>query len=526
MVLTDEQRRRIELNRQRALEKSRQRLSTQHVASRFGGKKNSNNYGGQTGGCGESSSGLATSLPTTNHSAADADVGDKSSAPARESFGDSNIDWSAAVDDMERIVASASLASKMTISNNTSKAPSQQTNANKRKKLDNNNDDYPHHYFSATSQPTDRADAMGGLSNINSTQLTDEQRVRIEENRQKALAKKQMKSTTAPSDNGREPSASTVLTEQQQLRMEANKRRALEKKEQKERAAATPCTITHTKTKQAATSDGYESSASAVLTEEQRSRIEENRRRALEKKQKALSQSVTASDTQQVIVSKKQESVLTEEQRAMIEEKRRTALEKKQAAQKVSVDSIGSLNEQCNRQSSAVEAATVLSSLTDEQKTKIEEKRLLALQKKQSAQALTDTEAPTAAEGTKAPAKEPTETELPQLPPDLHYDESRCLPVDDEHTDTLIENAKLDKPLLNGWTLYGHQQEGVLRSLRMRRLVLAFDMGLGKMQCLIESIACFFFAARGDVLTTSFHAKGKRSLDVYGQRHSSRPLRD
>ena len=523
MVLTDEQRRRIELNRQRALEKSRQRLSTQHVASRFGGKKNSNNYGGQTGGCGESSSGLATSLPTTNHSAADADVGDKSSAPARESFGDSNIDWSAAVDDMERIVASASLASKMTISNNTSKAPSQQTNANKRKKLDNN---CPHHYFSATSQPTDRADAMGGLSNINSTQLTDEQRVRIEENRQKALAKKQMKSTSAPSDNGLEPSASTVLTEQQQLRMEANKRRALEKKEQKERAAATPCTITHTKTKQAATSDGYESSASAVLTEEQRSRIEENRRKALEKKQKALSQSVTASDTQQVIVSKKQESVLTEEQRAMIEEKRRTALEKKQAAQKVSVDSIGSLNEQCNRQSSAVEAATVLSSLTDEQKTKIEEKRLLALQKKQSAQALTDTEAPTAAEGTKAPAKEPTETELPQLPPDLHYDESRCLPVDDEHTDTLIENAKLDKPLLNGWTLYGHQQEGVLRSLRMRRLVLAFDMGLGKMQCLIESIACFFFAARGDVLTTSFHAKGKRSLDVYGQRHSSRPLRD
>eukprot|EP00581_Thalassiosira_minuscula_P006574 CAMPEP_0183743914 /NCGR_PEP_ID=MMETSP0737-20130205/65463_1 /TAXON_ID=385413 /ORGANISM="Thalassiosira miniscula, Strain CCMP1093" /LENGTH=1191 /DNA_ID=CAMNT_0025979545 /DNA_START=8 /DNA_END=3583 /DNA_ORIENTATION=- len=69
---------------------------------------------------------------------------------------------------------------------------------------------------------------------------------------------------------------------------------------------------------------------------------------------------------------------------------------------------------------------------------------------------------------------------LPKLPPDLHYEESRVLPIIDDDIDTLIENAELDQPLLNTWTLFDHQKEGVTRALRMRRLILAFDMGLGK----------------------------------------------
>ncbi|KAL3808535.1 hypothetical protein ACHAXA_002702 [Cyclostephanos tholiformis] len=80
-------------------------------------------------------------------------------------------------------------------------------------------------------------------------------------------------------------------------------------------------------------------------------------------------------------------------------------------------------------------------------------------------------------------AKSPTtkkKSGLPPIPPELRYDESRVLPIDDDYIDALIENAALDETLLNGWSLFGHQREGVMRGLRMRRLILAFDMGLGK----------------------------------------------
>ena len=79
--------------------------------------------------------------------------------------------------------------------------------------------------------------------------------------------------------------------------------------------------------------------------------------------------------------------------------------------------------------------------------------------------------------GASSPAKASTTPKkrkngLPQIPEDLQYDESRVLPVDDEHIDILIENAGLEEPLLNGWSIYDHQKEGVLRALRMRRLIL------------------------------------------------------
>jgi replicative superfamily II helicase len=44
----------------------------------------------------------------------------------------------------------------------------------------------------------------------------------------------------------------------------------------------------------------------------------------------------------------------------------------------------------------------------------------------------------------------------------------------------LVKNANLSAPLLNGWTLFPHQKKAILRSLLMRRFILALDMGLGK----------------------------------------------
>ena len=80
----------------------------------------------------------------------------------------------------------------------------------------------------------------------------------------------------------------------------------------------------------------------------------------------------------------------------------------------------------------------------------------------------------------KAVARTPKKSGLPPIPQDLHYEESRVLPIYDDDLDDLIENAELDEPLLNGWTLFNHQKEGVTRGLKMRRLILAFDMGLGE----------------------------------------------
>eukprot|EP01050_Picozoa_sp_SAG11_P017532 SAG11_NODE_2539_length_3242_cov_3.190900_3_plen_197_part_00 len=44
----------------------------------------------------------------------------------------------------------------------------------------------------------------------------------------------------------------------------------------------------------------------------------------------------------------------------------------------------------------------------------------------------------------------------------------------------LLAHAALDKPLGNGWSLYAHQKEAVRQIIEQRRVILAFDMGLGK----------------------------------------------
>lgn len=66
------------------------------------------------------------------------------------------------------------------------------------------------------------------------------------------------------------------------------------------------------------------------------------------------------------------------------------------------------------------------------------------------------------------------------LPRELMYASEDVKPIQDEYRMSLIKNAKLSDPLKNGWMLFPHQKKAVVRSLTMRRMILALDMGLGK----------------------------------------------
>jgi len=310
------------------------------------------------------------------------------------------------------------------------------------------------------------------------------------------------------------------LTEEQRIRMENNRIRALEKK-QKQQQLMNNSNINTT----------ISSTLSSIPTEEQRARIEENRRKALEKKQlivkpmvvvsepttrgneqqhiplqdntsthcsgEAKMPSNVAADSKQSAPSNHhaQNNSLTKDQLARMEENRRKALEKKnQAQQQVSVSLHPTNTAQAKQPENSIVSnnniAQKPAGLTEEQKLRMEQNRLKALQKKQlssttssPSKSSSGNDSATGAPKQDLPTIKPASTKksaLPPLYPELHYDPSRILPINDDDTDSLIENAELDKLLLNGWTLYDHQKEGVLRALRMRRLILAFDMGLGK----------------------------------------------
>ena len=66
------------------------------------------------------------------------------------------------------------------------------------------------------------------------------------------------------------------------------------------------------------------------------------------------------------------------------------------------------------------------------------------------------------------------------LPPPLQFDPESVKPVQDSHRADLVLNANLSATLLNGWTLFPHQKRAILSGLKMRRMILALDMGLGK----------------------------------------------
>jgi len=69
---------------------------------------------------------------------------------------------------------------------------------------------------------------------------------------------------------------------------------------------------------------------------------------------------------------------------------------------------------------------------------------------------------------------------MESLPPQLVYNPQRIKPVDDKYRVDLVINAQVAKPLDNGWKLFPHQQKAIIHGLKMRRLVVAYDMGLGK----------------------------------------------
>jgi len=66
------------------------------------------------------------------------------------------------------------------------------------------------------------------------------------------------------------------------------------------------------------------------------------------------------------------------------------------------------------------------------------------------------------------------------LPVGLRFDPNLLQPSNDGLTKALVKNAELSRPLLNGWKLYDHQKKALLLGLRMRRAILALDMGTGK----------------------------------------------
>lgn len=408
--------------------------------------------------------------------------------------------------------------------------------------------------------------------------LTEEQRRRIEANRQAALEKCRERRNKAVQKENSSRDQTTVamnasanvnlddnrkrkidapqqhlqqqqkVTEEQRIRMENNRKRALEKKQKQQQQLMNNNN----------SSSSSSSNSSGIPTEEQRARMEENRKRALEKKQsmivnptgavsepsnnrgneqrhtnnvqdnasiqcssEAKMPSIVADDKHNAL-AQTTTNTLTKDQVARMEENRRRALEKKlqakQQQQHVPVSS--SIVQHTNTTQASKQPETVVTNnvsaqkpagLTEEQKLRMEQNRLKALQKKQqllpsSSSISTTSSSPsksssvvsndTATTTTGAPKhdlstttkqqQQPTtsstkkKSALPPLYPELQYDPSRILPITDDDTESLIENAQLDQRLLNGWTLYDHQKEGVLRALRMRRLILAFDMGLGK----------------------------------------------
>ena len=586
-ALTEEQRQRIEANRQRALQRKVQRqqqqLQNYHAVA---GCSNVFDYDEARPRSSDESA------PTFDYS----NVPFNNNSAARESFGDNGIDWDEAI-------------AMDTHSKNQSKNVA--CNQNKRKlEPDQSN------HVSNGKEPIAENRFECNDINSNSTgaklSLTEDQRTRMETNRLKALEKKKRAATNSaeihinvkhPDQSNHDSSASlefnctenstliennSYISDNQKARMEKNRLKALEKKHK-------------------AVNSSYDSS----FTDEPKVLTEQKRLLVLQKKQSLSTTPILFTDEQksttvgkggtafnpvgqlltEVITSNtksKPVHVITEEQRILIETKRLAALQKKQSrliavessfvaqsnndspkkhecsamshagteqngkevdVQPLILSSITSskicgqsatIQPPDSRTENVQEAQSMLSSiqmssLTDEQRALIEQKRLLALQKKQALRSTADknhgsdqeqqssvsqtvggvsslkvvppqndskkADQPARAtaqrnasdtviekskniESPPSPKKEtPIESGLPTLPPDIQYESSRCLPVEDEHSDTLIENADMNKPLLNGWSLFEHQKEGVSRALRMRRLILAFDMGLG--QCTI-----------------------------------------
>lgn len=435
--LTEEQRRRMEANRLAALEKCRERRNKTVEKEN---KERSIAVAAYSHSQSNNSCGVAAVLSASNDDVLNNN--NNNGGSKRESFGDSGIDWNAACSEMDRYLTQ------------------------------------PHHNNSTTSAAAPIVISSTASANSN-----------VEDGRKRKMEDQQQQQ----------------LTEEQRIRMENNRRRALEKKQQQQQ-------------QQIVNNNNNNiicSALSSIPTNESRVGIEENRRKAMETNQsigqhtqiQCPGETMMASmpaDSKQSASSNHAQIInnLTQEQLARMEENKRRAFEKKiQAQQEVSASSLQTTNTiQSSKQPDSIVTNRTSPQkpppLTEEQKMRMEQNRLKALQKKQLASSPSklllsssnDDGTGAAAAAAKQDlsniqpvvASTKKKSALPPLFPEVQYDHSRILPINDDDTDSLIENANLDQQLLNGWTLYDHQKEGVLRALRMRRLVLAFDMGTGK----------------------------------------------
>ena len=518
--LTDEQRQRIEANRQKALERKNQRQQLQnHNAERYTFDYNE--------------------APSSNHVPTpssfdfnEISTNENSKSSARDSFGDNGIDWNEVIA-FERQINKSSTAFNQA-----------QTNKRKPEKI---NEDSSKPSISVSDCINSTADIHSSRDSTAPLSLTEDQRIRIETNRQRALEKKQRtanNSTTSSYQISGAQNPSLVV------------RTSCISSGSSSLAETKPCIQSDQKTnielgmKQKA---AHKTSSISSLTDEQKALIEEKRLIALEKKRSStmvLKNHATTMAPSSAVCTRDSQSntvpILTEEQRNLIEMKRLAALRKKQSLRQSQTNSLSLPTQSSNQYSSkkqddvnitssyaeqfaqkhphSLESTDATSdrcipSVTDTQRALIESKRHKAPQERiepcsleQQSLAEYTSDHVASLKSDKQPAELSTRNALaevapdassleefvtkpmppspnvykqraiglPKIPLDLQYEAYRCLPIEDEQSDSLVEHAELDKPLLNGWMLYEHQKEGVVRALRMRRLILAFDMGLGK----------------------------------------------
>jgi len=154
----------------------------------------------------------------------------------------------------------------------------------------------------------------------------DEQRARMEENRQKALAKKhhkspQMLSSALPKAITHCLASESISDGDQQVLMEANRQEKLVKEQQQISPKMASQSFTKTSTQCPSSLSFY--------SDEQRVRMEENRQKALAKKQQQMSiKKAPSLPTNNIQCSSV--TVYNEEQRTRMEENRQKALAKKQ----------------------------------------------------------------------------------------------------------------------------------------------------------------------------------------------------
>ena len=419
----------------------------------------------------------------------------------RESFGDAGIDWAEAVTEVDSWLASASSSgggATTTTARSSAYAGGGIIDAAAAAKAPSTDDRHE-----VKSSFDDAGRIMGDENSQSNNQyynncrppqkseLTMEQVARMEENRRNALEKLRLKAQQLHSSSSR----AVVVTKQQltQLRSTCtppDNPMLQSQSTNNDAPASLECTM------------DCPQHLPIIVTGEQRARMKENKRKALEKKHRIPQLAMASSTTVPVNVNASSSPInatssirvippITDDGRARmgVSENQMQPLQTiisqpKSDLQRLhgSVESSGQGVEKQDLESfaedateccaggdhdSALEKLDIVQSHHDDDR-KPPARELLASDVKISPDLLHHTKSPT------------KKSALPPIPPELRYDESRLLPTDDDYIDSLIENAKLDETLLNGWTLFDHQKEGVRRGLRMRRLILAFDMGLGE----------------------------------------------